>query len=319
MINFIKKSIVALSLVVIVASCDKSHDDNFALSKDPKSVGFNYANSDLNVLAITPTGTSITVDMGKIFLSSPSTVDEELTVKIILNNTLISNYNTTNSTSYVDVPGTNLQLPLTYSIKKGQQEVPVVATINLAGLDLSKSYAIGASIASVTGRNDVTINRAYENLLFATIIKNKYDGVYTLTGNTMVDVANATFVGTYPLTFEFITTGSDEVLLIDQDNLGIPGHLFSTPTGPSFYGNFGMKFKFDPATDKAIAVTNSYGQPGPGPQFRYASIDPGGVNQWNSTNKNLKIKYRMHQNAVVPTPPNIRVTFDENFNYVGPR
>jgi hypothetical protein len=255
MINFIKKSIVALSLIVVVTSCDKSHDENFALSQDPKSVGFNYANTDLNVLAITPTGTSITVDMGKIFLSSPATVDEEITVKVIINNTLISDYNTTNSTNYVNVPATNLQLPLTYTISKGQLEVPVIATINLTGLDLSKAYAIGISIASVVGRSDVTINRTYENLLFATIIKNRYDGRYSMNG------IHTRPIYLFPYTdveMHLITTGSGSVkyFWVDAD---ADGHPFATdPAGTlGWYGGaVSPNLTFDLTTNNVTSANN---------------------------------------------------------------
>jgi len=146
-------------------------------------------------------------------------------------------------------------------------------------------------------------------------IKNKYDGKYTVTG-TMVDFSSAALTGNYPMDVELRTSGPNSVQLYD---VAIGGVFHSILSGGSlsYYGSYGIEITFDPVTNKVVSVTNVYGQPAG--NTRSAGLDPTGINMWNESTKTMDIKYFMYQPSVIATPPHIRVSFDENFKYVGPR
>jgi hypothetical protein len=48
-------------------------------------------------------------------------------------------------------------------------------------------------------------------------------------------------------------------------------------------------------------------------------IDPSGANKYDAATKTIQFKYWMIQPSLVPTPPNIRVFFDEKWTYKGAR
>ena len=131
----------------------------------------------------------------------------------------------------------------------------------------------------------------------------------------MVDAANAT-LGPIDQEISLVTTGANTVKMIPTD-LGFEGHLINSAGSLSYYGSFGPIFTFDPATDKVVAVTNFYGQPAG--NTRSAEIDPSGDNLYDPVTKEIRVKYFMKQPSVIAAPPNIRVVFDEVFEYVGPR
>lgn len=145
-------------------------------------------------------------------------------------------------------------------------------------------------------------------------VKNQWDGVYEITG-TMVDNTSATFTGAYPLQWDLVTSGPNQVIAFDNINLGIPGHIFLNAGSPSYFGSFGLVINIDPNTNKITSVTNYFGQPAP--NGRSAQLDPSGANYYDPNTKTFYIKYWMMQPSVVPSGP--RTVFDEVWKYLGPR
>ena len=216
-------------------------------------------------------------------------------------------------------------LVLEYDVPVGGS-VTVPITLNMNNLNLASTYGIAFKIKSVSqgviGANDKAIVVGFG-------LKNRWDGKYRIKGS-MVDVSNALFVGTYeqiapgdggPLEWELVTSGPTQVVVYDNIQLGIPGHVFSSvgdPTYPNtYYGSFGLKVNFDPNTNAITSVTNYYGQLSGGNQ-RSAILDATGVNAYNPSTKVINIKYIMQQFANF-TPPGNRTYFNETWTYVGPR
>jgi Domain of unknown function (DUF1735) len=252
-------------------------------------------------------------------VKSESDLSKTNIVKISPNPTAIADYNAAHGTSLQEFTQYTLD-PATpfdgqnWSVTFGPGDFARAIKIKFdpATLDLTQRYAMAFKISDPGG---LAISGTKSTALVEIAVKNKYDGMYELTG-TMVDLSNATLTGYFPQEVAFVTTGSSSVVMIPTE-LGIPGHLILSGGALSYYGSYGPTFNFDPATDKVATVTNSYGQPAG--NTRSAELDPSGLNQWDPATKELNVKYFMKQPSVIAAPPHIRVTFDENFKYLGPR
>ena len=182
-------------------------------------------------------------------------------------------------------------------------------------LDPTKKYVLPLSISGAS--NNYKVRSGLDGVLFQFLIKNQYDGQYKVTG-TMEDFANAALLGVYPLTFDLISNGANEVVVSDRDILGFPGHPISNAGANSYYGSFGLIVDFDEATGNITALKNYYGTP---PDYvagntRSAELDPSGENRYDAATKTIKIKYWMNQPSVI-TPH--RTAFDETWVYGGNR
>lgn len=249
-------------------------------------------------------------------------LQKAVTVKIKNNPTIVSDYNTAHGTNYVALPSAAYTVDpsnpfsgseWTVTFNPGEHAKPLLIKLDASKLDLSQQYALGFTIVSAT--SPAKISNGLDNAMVEVGVKNRYDGQYRVTG-TMTDIASPTITGSFPQDVDLVTTGAASVIMIPWD-LGIPGHLILSGGSLSYYGSFGPVFNFDLATDKVISVTNSYGQPAS--NTRSAEIDPSGANKWDATTHNMDVKYFMKQPSVVTAAPNIRVYFNEHFEYLGPR
>jgi Domain of unknown function (DUF1735) len=323
---------VLLSFTVIVSSCTKGFDDNFDYSYEEKTVMIDHgALKDANGMQFsgiefTPPSSGIgELDLGSISLSTAKTTETIITIKLVTNNTLISNYNTTNFTAYEPMPLNALNLTQTYTIPAGQKRVPIKAVFNTNLADLSKQYALGLSIASVEGADGYQINPVYKDCLYGLVVKNKYDGLWKIkTGSTLNDVANAALTQKPDALIALVTAGPSAVIMYNMETIqpawfNQPFHPILSGTAFSVYGGWAPIFNFN-SSDAITSVTNYYGNPNPA-NTRGAVIDPSGLNNFtvSGTAKTIKVKYIMTQPSSVPAPPNHRVFFDETLEYTGPR
>ncbi|OCX52099.1 hypothetical protein BEL04_11410 [Mucilaginibacter sp. PPCGB 2223] len=208
---------------------------------------------------------------------------------------------------------------LTFTFGPGDFAKNVVFNIDGSKVDLSKQYAIAYAVTNTGG---LTQKAGLDTILATIAIKNKYDGVYTISG-TMVDITNpafaevntlSTLVGVTPYQYELRTTSANTCDVYDNYSAGYAqgyGIVFNTGTGASAYGSFMPVLTFNLANDKITAVTNHYGQPaGNG---RYAQLDPSGtVNAYE--NGKITIKYNMVGGALV-SANQVRTTWDEVWTY----
>lgn len=244
-------------------------------------------------------------------------LNQALTVKLVADPSLVTNYNTANGTSYVALPAANYTLLdniSTVTFQPGQATTQIRIRLNKTGLDLSQQYALGFSIADPG--SGAVVDPTLKTGVYAIGVKNQYDGHYQVTGS-LVDAANATITGNYPMDVYLVTAGPNSVYLVDNA-IGDVYHSILSGTSLSYYGAFGVQINFDPSGNgKVVSVVNVYGQPAS--NTRSAQLDPSGANQFNTTTKAMDIKYFMIQPSSVPTPPSIRTSFDEHFKYLGPR
>jgi len=320
--KIIYNSCLALSAAVLLLSCEKTEVKDgggktlfklteggadpvvIALNTDPEVEEIRIAgvlrdavtNADYNAPA------TITLVNSQAVLDAYN--DEEGTAYELLP----ANAYTILSQSGVNVNGNN------WTLNFGAKELDrdIFISLDKTKLDLSKQYAFGLQITNTTvGEPSLSTGTGIVNVL----IKNKYDGVYEVTGD-MADAAPAPLTGLFPMNIHLETTGANTVIVFDPDVFGD----YITPAlnagALSGYGSFAPIFTFND-DDEITSVVNAYGQPAPA-NGRYAEIDNTGVNAWDPATGDIKVKFFMYQPSVVPLPGH-RVAFEWNMEYVGPR
>lgn len=256
---------------------------------------------------------------------SEAELNKALTVKVSPNPAMIADYNAAN-------PGNELSLFTNYTndasspfdgsnwvldFAPGEFVKYIKIIFDPTTMDFSKRNVLAFKLEPADG---VQISNSASEAFVEVAVKNKWDGIYNLTG-TLTDYAAANLVAAEQ-EIHLITTGANTVKMIPTE-LGIEGHLIwdlnanSGAGGLSYYGTYGPVFEFDPATDKIISVKNIYGQPAG--NTRSAELNPSGDNFYDPVSKEIRVSYYMKQPSFIPAPPNIRVAFDEVFSYVGPR
>jgi|GEM_PF-6437008 len=248
------------------------------------------------------------------------TTGYSLTIK---ENTSLATFDANSMTSTTAISGGNITSDGGYPVTARGVCWSTNPNPTIANSKTTDGTGKGAFNSSITGLIATTIYyaRAYatnalgtfygNQVTFTTNNRNKYDGVYRITG-TLNDILTPTITGYYPLQWDITTTGLSTNDVYDNQLLGSPGHMIYNSGSPSSYGEFGLSITFDPATDKVIAVDNYYGCPS-ATRFRCAVIDPTGTNTFNNSDHSIDIKYTMTQNGADKT------YFTEHWEYIGPR
>ncbi|MFT4203499.1 MAG: DUF1735 domain-containing protein [Chitinophagaceae bacterium] len=254
-----------------------------------------------------------------------NTAPEDITVTLGTDTAALSAYNDENSTEYVAFDDAMLSYPTTVTIAKGTDRTRFRVIVNdTTGYDFSAVYALPLKIESTTYG---TISSNTSTKIYDFVAKNKWDGVYEVTG-TLTDVYSSALSninnylsqqGYSTMEYELRTISSTKCVAYDNYFFGGYYMPISSWTGTayaySYYGSFSIIFEFDPDTDEVVGVTNYYGQPAT--NTRYAEIDPSGTNKYDESSKTINVKYYMYQSSVVSGTP--RVYFDETWTYIGDR
>ncbi|HEX5152036.1 MAG TPA: DUF1735 domain-containing protein [Parafilimonas sp.] len=271
--------------------------------------------------------------------TSPAGIDQAITVKIMAEPDSVAAYNDANGTTYEPLPDSVFSLAGNGTSRDGNLYVVPMAskaignelTILLDGSkwDVTHKYAMMFTVADAAG---LKIADGAGSIFVTIEAKNKWDGVYAVEGSQAdiysPELGNINLYLSYdnqyadpPMQFELRTLSPTKCICYDNYFYGGEYKPISVNNGDgtftySAYGSFCPIFEFDPATDKIIGVTNSYGQPAS--NSRSAAVDPSGQNQYDASSKTINIKYFMLQPSLIPDPY-IRVSFTEKWTYLGPR
>ena len=158
----------------------------------------------------------------------------------------------------------------TLTIAKGTRvSPPLTCQINTGSLDPTKAYGVAFTITSVS-KSGVSIPKNLKTVVYKLSLKNKYDGVYKVTG-PMTDVASAALTQYMPSwTAHLETTGPASVAVRDMTATGGIYHPIMNNGGASYYGSFGMVVTFNTVTDVAVDMVSPYEPAGNG---RTARLD----------------------------------------------
>lgn len=199
------------------------------------------------------------------------------------------------------------------TVAKGTRVSPAFkCKINTGTLDPNKSYVLAFTIKSVS-KSGVGIPANLKTVIYKIALKNKWDGVYKVTG-PLTDVANAALTQWDGWEAHLETTGPNTCAVRDMSYTGGIYHPIKSGGASSYYGTFGMNVTFDNATNKVTKVESPYV---PAANTRYAEI-AAGFNSYGEPKKFIRVRYFMYQPNTVALP-NPRVTFDETWTYVKPR
>ncbi len=202
--------------------------------------------------------------------NSASELNQPLTVKLVKNPAIISDYNTANGTSFVELP------PSSYTIlddlnnitfKPGEDIKQIKIRLNKGALDLSEQYALGFSIADANG---AVINTSLKNGIYSIGIKNQWHGTYHASGIFHHPTSGDRTIDEDK---DLLTSGARSVLAPLAD-LGGAGYFMNltintdntvtiTPAGvtPNIDQHWGPNF-YDPAT-KTFHLNYSYNTAAP--------------------------------------------------------
>ncbi|MES1218750.1 MAG: DUF1735 domain-containing protein [Bacteroidota bacterium] len=309
---------IACFLLAVSTGCKKQADFLAdAGSGSAEAVGFGEDNS--SATSVTVEASTAQLDQPiNVYLSSTKTYGSAISVTIDTSSAVVDDYNTANGTAYEVMPSDVYTLPTGVSIPSNSKEGPANIKVDIqALLGYGTAFALGVKITQVSGGpGNIMIEHSKHVLVVQ--VKNKWDGRYMMTG-TMVDVTNAALTGPYPFEVNLETNDGTSVIMFNSKGSGSFQdyyHPILSSGAASVYGAFDPIFIIDPATGKITDVVNAYGQPAS--NSRYAGLDPTGLNQVNADGS-IDVKYFMYQPSVVTTAPYIRTTFDEHFEYLGPR
>jgi hypothetical protein len=289
---------------------------------------------------------------------SPAELNKTLTVRIKHQNALISDPTGGEVhelprnlyTNHPDNPFDGQYWTVTFH--PGESKVYLKILINLSVL-LSVPNRVGLGFQIAEAPKGTQISDSKNQLGVELSAKNLWDGTYAVRGPVtdvfapnLIEWANQpgynvpTWLVDHPGAWEahLITISATECVLFDNTVWGLPAiALYNTnPIQNTGYGSFGLIITFDPATNKVAKVRNYYGDPTAGPantlgnpalgtgpplyqstfNSRYALLDPTGANTVQA-NRDILIKYQMFQPNTVPV--GARTTFNQTFEYIGPR
>ncbi|TWR28623.1 DUF1735 domain-containing protein [Mucilaginibacter achroorhodeus] len=240
-------------------------------------------------------------------VASPAPLTSALDVTVSVDQATLDAYNSANSTNYLVLPSADYALPAKVTVPANQRLGILNITIYTDKIDPSGSFALPLKITDASGKKISN----YNTLIYSVGVKNKYDGVYTVTG-TMNDVVNPALTSNYPRTVDLVTTGANTNAYFDEGLSGFAHAILNGGTLSS-YGQFAPVFTFD-SNNKVTAVVNKYGQPSG--NNRSARLDITGINAVSGTpgtsGSVIKVKYVMVQGTD-------RTFFDETFTYKSAR
>jgi hypothetical protein len=176
---------------------------------------------------------------------------------------------------------------------------------NITGLTAGTTYYVRAYATNSSGTS-----YSSEVSFVPHTSRNKYDGIYTITG-VMNDLMDPAATGGYPQIWSLITTGPNTVFVHDSLHFG-GRYIIGGSGSPGYFGEFALNLTFDTSTDLIIQLENYYGCPSP-TRLRCAILDPTGANAFHNADRSIDIKYYMTQNGTT------RTYFSEHWAYLGPR
>jgi hypothetical protein len=312
-----------------LSSCLKDDNANLTANNSPAVVEWSTTAGDVPT---SPSGSTYAL-YERSFVVSPSidvpfvvnytggsAAPSDITVNIGIKNDAITQYNQERldrdhiTTHLEPLAAANYTFPSSVVIKKGERKATVIVKLNTTLItDFDAEYVLALSITSAS--NNTTVSGNYGTILVKTLVKNKYDGAYNVTG-TMTDATSAANTGAYPREMYLVTKGASSNAEFDPNlNGGTFFHYFLAGGAGSYFGNTCPVFTFN-ANDEVASAVNLYGQ-GTNPQGRGIRLGAGSVNKWTikptANNQTLEVQYIMTQGGAD------RVTWTETWVYKGPR
>lgn len=295
-----------LSLSAIFTGClkDKGFEEQIYGIKDPSGqpLGISFPATGTNGgsldVAIDALATAQTVSVVDINLEGNEPAAADIHVNLVMNPTLVADYNTQNGTSLIALPVAQYTANLKVTIAKGQRLGSFKLVLpNSSLISPINSYGMGLSIASIDEPGYI-IAANLKNIVLNISIKNKFDGVYKLKSkmldwlnNTPFNIDNAAW--TWPGEVFMITSGPNSVKMYDDYGFSQYIHPIKTTTAWSAFGSTEPKFIFDNTANTLTDCVNDFVNPSNGRAFlKNAAIT---TSRWDPATKNIYAAIIMKQ------------------------
>ena len=299
--NIINKAFLALALLSFtLTGClkDKGFENYQYGINDPDTqppgVGFPFAAKAMNGYGLDVSGSPQTVaELTFLNLNAGNPAPADITINLAIKSTeLISAYNTANGTNIQVLTPTLYTMPTTVTIPAGARNVtvPLVITSTLS-LNPNIAYGIAIQITSASGNYIVAEN--LKNLLIQFSIKNKYDGVYNLTGYHN----RVPYTFPYQTTMHMVTSGPNAAYFF-WPLVGGVGHPIGI--GPnnalSWYGPVvAPVVVFNTSTN---LVTNVFGSDPAGPPITMFTGAGSRLSKWDPATRNMTVDWNYNNNPL---------------------
>ena len=203
---------------------------------------------------------------------------------------------------------------ITLNFAAGETGKPIKVNLPAAAnFDFSLKYALAFKIVSVSGTGKLS-EGVGKTIVCEVLAKNKWDGVYTVTGS-FVDYVNAAWVGYYPKTIELRTIGANACTRYDKGE-ATDGYIFDTDGAGSLslFGAFTPAFTFDASGNVGVFNTTTDSNAA---RNRTAVLytGDGAINKYNA-DKSMDVTFQLSQLNVSPI---LRNLITEHYVYKGPR
>jgi hypothetical protein len=193
----------------------------------------------------------ITLDLTELRLSLRSVTNHATKIKVVVNSTVVTDYNAVNSTNYTPAPAAAFSLtPSEYVVTPEQRKTMIRATLRPSAF-LDAQYAVGLSIAEMS---DGEISAVAHDVIVFISIKNEYDGIYSLKGYS--NIPGSPYVGNFTLPcdeeLEVATSSAASVYLSPAQPVYSTGSF-------AYISNLLPDFAVDKATGRITAVAARIG------------------------------------------------------------
>jgi Domain of unknown function (DUF1735) len=292
--NIIFKMSIGMALTLSLASClkDKDYDSDkvgLDLSDAPKVVDLTLSSNSTaksQVLGINAVNQVVDVPIATVRLAAAEVASEDITVTIdtTSSSSIISSYNTTNSTNVLKMPNAFHSFPngMKVVIAKGTREAKIMIKTNANDLGLVNSYGIGFKIASISNAG-YTISSNFNSFLGVVAVKNAYDGIYECDFKNYHPTLNSAYTGAVT-EVEFRTTSATACKIYWPD-----AGAFANPAVLSgalnYFGSQEPEYTFNAVTN-AVTVQNAF----PGAVTFY-TMNPTHPNNYDPANKIINVRW----------------------------
>ncbi|MER3497876.1 MAG: hypothetical protein C4308_04205 [Chitinophagaceae bacterium] len=294
--RILKISTAIVTAAVFLAGCIKERGNAFTNQKAPNSNTVSFVTSRQVVsLEIAP-GTTVVEFYAR--LNSADNSKPATDITITRNPTIVS----ANGYEFLPDSAFNLQNS-TVTVDPVTGIATFKLNVKTTKIDLSRQYAVGYTISSVTGGSTIAANK--NTILIPIGVKNRFDGIYKLkmklVGWAAYGIAD-NVTGIYPLDIHVITSGPNAVTINAPD--GPFGNLQPGFTGGVGYINaataFGAttpQYTFN-TSNQLVSVVNT--SP-PDSRNRQLAINPAiTTSRWDPATKTMYLAYIMTQNGRPP-------------------
>ncbi|MES1216897.1 MAG: DUF1735 domain-containing protein [Bacteroidota bacterium] len=319
------KLLLFSATVLGLASCLKEGSPNIDTNNAGNIVQF--SNTGNNSAAVSSKYPNFYTDLGSlaegstaefnlnISYSGSGTAPEDITVNLVVDNDLLTLFNTQNGTSYVIPPTSVYSVPASVVIKKGTRTTQAKATVTRsADYDFGEAYAIPLSISSASSG---IISDNFGKSVYSFGVRNQFDGDYAMdiksTGWAAYGIADGPTL-TWPTNIGLVTTGANTLIIADYARSGdaLQPAFTSDNESVTAFGATSPQFTIDPTT-YAVSVINTSADDGRG---RTLSNDPAAGptdNIYDPATKTIHALYIMKQTGRVDQH------FAVTFTFVAPR